>query len=377
MLRRIVSLAVGEPAPWFHQRSTSNPNYSFDLAGGYYVVMCFLGSASSSPSKSAVDALLKHRAVFDDRDFCFFGVSLDPSDEAQSRLKQMMPGIRYFWDFDGLVSRSYGSIPLDSQVGEATPYRRFWLVLDPTLRVLRTFYFDDETFDHEQVFAYLAALPPREKFTGISLQAPVLYLPNVFEPSFCADLIDRFRKRGGEESGFMREVGGKTIGLVDRTHKSRKDCYIEGEDIRHEIQIRIKRRICPEIQKAFQFRVSRMERYVVACYAAEDGGHFRAHRDNTTKGTAHRRFAVSINLNSDYDGGTISFPEYGSNQFKPPVGGALVFSCSLLHEVERVTRGERYAFLPFLYDEAAAAIRLSNNPHLAPEIGEYKLTSAF
>jgi predicted 2-oxoglutarate/Fe(II)-dependent dioxygenase YbiX len=120
-----------------------------------------------------------------------------------------------------------------------------------------------------------------------------------------------------------------------------------------------------------------MERYVVACYAAEDGGHFRAHRDTTTKGTAHRRFAVSINLNSDYDGGTIAFPEYSSNQFKPPVGGALVFSCSLLHEVERVTRGERYAFLPFLYDEAAAEIRLSNNPHLDPEVGEYKLTSAF
>ena len=71
------------------------------------------------------------------------------------------------------------------------------------------------------------------------------------------------------------------------------------------------RRVTPEIRKVHQFEVTRMERYLVACYAAEDGGHFRPHRDNTTTGTAHRRFAVSVNLNDDFDGGEVSFPEYG------------------------------------------------------------------
>ena len=68
-------------------------------------------------------------------------------------------------------------------------------------------------------------------------------------------------------------------------------------------------------------------------YAAEDNAHFRAHRDNTTKGTAHRRFAVSVNLNDDFDGGEVSFPEFAPRGYKPPVGGAVVFSCSLLHAV--------------------------------------------
>ena len=63
-----------------------------------------------------------------------------------------------------------------------------------------------------------------------------------------------------------------------------------------------------------------MERYIVACYAAEEGGHFRAHRDNTTKGTAHRRFAVSINLNDDFDGGEVSFPEYGPRELQAAAG---------------------------------------------------------
>ena len=35
----------------------------------------------------------------------------------------------------------------------------------------------------------------------------------------------------------------------------------------------------------------------------------------------------------------------------------MVFSCSLLHEATPVTRGIRYATLPFLYDDAAAALR--------------------
>jgi hypothetical protein len=111
----------------------------------------------------------------------------------------------------------------------------------------------------------------------------------------------------------------------------------------------------PEIAKAFQFRVTRIERYIVACYDAADGGHFRAHRDNTTKGTAHRRFAVSINLNDGYDGGELWFPEFGPRRYRPPAGGAVVFSCSLLHEATRVTRGVRYATLPFLYDDAAGS----------------------
>ena len=115
-----------------------------------------------------------------------------------------------------------------------------------------------------------------------------------------------------------------------------------------------------------------MERYIVPCYAAEDGGHFHAHRDNTTKGTAHRRFAVSINLNDDFDGGEVSFPEYGRRSFKPALGGTVVFSCSLLHAVSKVTRGRRYAFLPFLYDEPAAKLREANNEFLGDGIQSYK-----
>lgn len=99
----------------------------------------------------------------------------------------------------------------------------------------------------------------------------------------------------------------------------------------------------------------------MACYNGSVAGFFAPHRDNTTKGTAHRRFACTINLNADdYEGGYLRFPEFGSHTYRAPTGGAIVFSCSLLHEATPVTRNTRYAFLPFLYDEAAAKLRQAN-----------------
>jgi len=49
-----------------------------------------------------------------------------------------------------------------------------------------------------------------------------------------------------------------------------------------------------------------------------------------------------------------------------------VFSGGLLHAVSKVTRGRRYAFLPFLYDEAAAKIREENAKFLEGEAANYK-----
>jgi predicted 2-oxoglutarate/Fe(II)-dependent dioxygenase YbiX len=173
----------------------------------------------------------------------------------------------------------------------------------------------------------------------------------------------------------MRDVGGKTVLMHDHGHKRRKDYNVTDQELIKTIQSRIMRRINPELLKIYAFRATRMERYIVSCYSADDGGHFRAHRDNTTKGTAHRRFAVSINLNAEFEGGEVSFPEYGKRSYKAPAGGAVVFPCAILHQVSRVTEGMRYAFLPFLYDDAAAKIREENNKHLAEGVGEYKAAS--
>lgn len=366
-----VNLGPGDPAPWFSAQSTSNPRYTFDSAAGRYIVLCFLGSAGDEKGQAALRAIAANRQLFDDDHISLFGVTIDPTDRAQSRVRASMPGIRYFYDFDTTISRLFGSAPREMEGTAQVPVRRFWLVLDPTMRVMRVFPFSPDGSDAREPMAYLSALPAVDMYAGVKLQAPVLFLPNVFEPELCAQLIELYEAHGGEESGFMRDVDGKTVGITDLSHKRRRDYIIEDQAIIQVTQARVKRRILPEIAKVHQFHANRMERYIVGCYTAEDGGHFRAHRDNTTKGTAHRRFAISVNLNNDFEGGEISFPEYGPRSFKPPPGGAVVFSCSLLHAVSKVTRGRRYAFLPFVYDDAAAKLRQQNNAFLDANVGAY------
>ena len=57
-----------------------------------------------------------------------------------------------------------------------------------------------------------------------------------------------------------------------------------------------------------------------------------------------------------------------ARSYKAPPGCAIVFSAPLLHAVSRVTKGRRYAFLPFVYDEAAANVRAANNAFLGEGI---------
>lgn len=354
----------GDAAPWFSARSTNNARYMFHTAAGRYVLLGFFGAARRPEVDEALRLLAAQRDRFDDRQISFFGVSVDPSDEAEGRLQQSLPGIRYFWDFDLAVSKLYGATRPDAMPGPTLAYRSYWLLLDPMLRAVRAMPITATA----EMMALIASLPP---LAEESQTAPVLVLPRVLEPELCRELIARYESGETHDSGFMRDVDGKTTLLLDHSHKRRADYHIQDEELQAALRLRVQRRLIPEIAKAFQFHVTRMERYIVCCYDGASGGHFRPHRDNTTKGTAHRRFAVTINLNAeDYEGGDLRFPEFGPRTYRAPTGGAVVFACSLLHEALPVTSGKRYAFLPFLYDDAAAKLREENLKFLAPKDAE-------
>jgi peroxiredoxin/predicted 2-oxoglutarate/Fe(II)-dependent dioxygenase YbiX len=365
-------LLPGDPAPWFVQRSTSGARYHFDTAAGRWIVLCFFASAADPASHAALAAVAACRRFFDDSFACFFGVSLDPADEAGQRVAQSLPGIRFFWDFDASVSAAYGVVRDDHLPGTRVDAVRKWVILDPMLRVHRVLPFAGADGGGAALAAALAELPPVESFVGSEVAAPVLVLPGVFDRAFCARLVALYDAHGGEDSGFMRERDGKTVAVTDYGHKRRSDYLIQEQDAVDIARQLVRRRIVPEIRKAHQFEVTRMERFIVGCYEAETSGHFRPHRDNTTKGTAHRRFAVSIGLNDDYEGGELVFPEFGPRRYRSTTGLAIVFSCSLLHMVRPVTAGRRFVFLPFLYDDAAARLREANNAYLDPALGQYQ-----
>lgn len=354
---------VGDPAPWFITRSASRPDFHLSQCAGRYVVLCFIGSAGQPGTIEMLAAMQRRRDLYNDDFATIMVVSSDPEDERQHRLKDW-PGLYVMWDEGARVAATYGLIR-ESAAGLALARRTF--VLDPLLRVLAVLPIADPAEQARQVNEFVAGLPPHPPSGAGGPTPPVLILPRIFEPELCRLLIARYHT-ANEDSGFMRDhpVSGQTVAVHDHSFKRRRDHHIADEGLREHVRAVIHRRLAPEVQKAFAFQVTHIERFLVACYTAAHGGHFRGHRDNTTKGTAHRRFAVTINLNAeDYEGGDLLFPEFDRRTYRAPTGGAVVFSCSLMHEATRVTSGERYCFLPFLYDDAAAALRRENLKYVA------------
>jgi peroxiredoxin len=361
-------LTPGDPAPWFIARSPNNPRYHFDSVAGRYVALCFFGSAAAPAVGQMLAAVRQRSDVFDDDHASFFGVSADPDDERTQRLAERIPGFRLFWDFGLTVAARYGvcDTPLP---GQAARFHPTSFILDPALRVLAALPIVDPATHGQELAHVVGRLPRLGDFRPGRPAAPILLLPDLFERAFCRALIALYDRHGGQDSGYMTsDPGGRTVGVIDYGRKRRRDHMIEDAQVRQRIRGCIEGRLVPELRKAFQFRASFIERYIVACYDAGEGGYFRPHRDNTTKGTAHRRFAVTINLNAEeYEGGDLCFPEYGRETYRAPSGGAIAFSCSLLHEALPVTRGRRYCVLPFLYDESGARVRAENLEHIADE----------
>jgi predicted 2-oxoglutarate/Fe(II)-dependent dioxygenase YbiX len=345
-------LAAGDPAPWFHAATPTSKQFHFSTTVGRYMLLGFL--PQPGPARDAAfNAISAHRGLFDDAKLSVFLVICDAPSIAAAR--NQPPGLRWFFDPDGTVSRLYEALGAD---GAEHPH---WVLLDPSHRVLGSFAIADTT----GLFAQIEALPSVADYAGVELVAPALIVPRVFDPMVCRRLIDLYEADGGAPSGVMRDIDGRTVGVLD-DFKRRRDVTVADPTFQQELRSYIYRRLVPEIARVFQFQATRVERDIVACYDAADGGYFRAHRDNETLGTAHRRFAVSINLNADeFEGGDLSFPEFGPRTYRPPTGGAVVFSCALQHEATPVTRGRRYAYLPFLYDEAAARIRDANRDKFA------------
>jgi predicted 2-oxoglutarate/Fe(II)-dependent dioxygenase YbiX len=354
----------GELAPWFHAQVLGGlPRYAFHTVAGRWVIMLMIGSAAHPAPDAALQLVMRNRALFDDQRVCFFGVTIDPSDAEQGRIAQQLPGIRWILDYDRQVSTLYGAI---KQEGDAVAYAPHWLLLDPMLRVRSRV----ALAEGAALFAELAGYLDRPVEIPT---APVLIVPDVLSRELCHTLIELARRDGVSESGFMTEENGQTVMRIDHAHKRRSDYTVTDDALLTALKERLARALRPMVRRAFQFDATRVERFIVGCYEAEQGGHFRAHRDNTTKGTAHRKFACTINLNADdYDGGDLCFPEFGQRTYRAPTGGAVVFSCSLLHEARPVTRGQRYAFLPFLYDDDGARIRERNLQFVAGEHRGYR-----
>jgi peroxiredoxin len=185
---------------------------------------------------------------------------------------------------------------------------------------------------------------------------PVLVVPDVLSRTDCERLIKVYETRGNV---FLEPKHGDDAMRTDYKMRipeygraDRIDHWLVEQDSVNFIDARLQGRLFPEIQRAFQYRITRRERMRIGRYEGTRGGELHGHRDNAEPIAAYRRFAVSINLNTEaFEGGELRFPEFGDQRYRPASGAAIVFSCSLLHEAMHVTGGTRYVLLAFLFGD--------------------------
>lgn len=181
--------------------------------------------------------------------------------------------------------------------------------------------------------------------------APVLILDAILEPAFCRKLIERWN--AGRKVDDVVATSGEQ--RADASIKRRRDVLVSDQETYAFFAERLRRRVFPEIRRAFQADMASFEVPRIGCYDSRDGGRFGPHRDNRTPYTAHRRFAMTMNLNTgEYEGGDLRFAEFGRRLYRAPAGGAVIFSCSLLHEAMPVTAGRRFGVFSFFTDAKGA-----------------------
>ena len=272
---------------------------AFDPFPGRHIALAFLGSASGRGPEAALAALEANRRLVDEGRAAFFAVVSERGSGPEIAHEARFPSIRFLWDGDE-TARAFG-VDLS------------WVILDPMLRVIDVAPLEDT----DRALPQLNGSPPHRPFDPCA-PAPILTLAHVFEPELCAHLVDGFERAGGKESGFMQDQDGRSVENFDDGWKRRRDFHLTDPQLIANLRARIGRRICPEIKKAFQIRLTRIERDLVARYDSETGGHFGPHRDDTGMSVAHRRFAVSINLNADFDGARFRFPSILRDPSRPP-----------------------------------------------------------
>ncbi|MEP3073711.1 redoxin domain-containing protein [Maricaulis sp.] len=186
--------------------------------------------------------------------------------------------------------------------------------------------------------------------------APILVIPNVLEAEDCRELIDRYE--GSDGFRVAKPAPGDASGdykfaVSDYNRQDRIDHVIQDPELLARLDRRIQERVVPQVLKAFAFQVTRRESLHIARYSGPRDGIEVGHRDNQHPTSAYRRFALSIALNEDYEGGELTFREYAGRGYRGATGTAFVFSSSLLHEIEETTSGVRYNLISHFFNEAS------------------------
>ncbi len=336
----------GDIAPNFDLPAASGTRIILDsdAVAGHFTALVFLGGASIDAAAQQLRAFTAAAAQFADFSASVFVIGGEVPTVSLA-CREVGAALPLLNDAGARVRLAY----LGGGEGATT------VVLAPNRHVIAVI-----AGEGDHAAAALAAIAPvaasRRAATLSKPHPPILIVPDVLSRADCQHLMTVFALQGH----VWLPPGHNTqppphdykVRIPEYGRRDRIDHFIMNPETAGLIHARFQARLFPEIKKAFQYDVTRYEPYRVACYEGERGGELHGHRDNTLPIVAHRRFAVSVNLNTeDFEGGELRFPEFGAEVYRPETGAAIAFSCSMLHEAMHVTKGRRYVLLAFVGGE--------------------------
>ena len=345
MQQPVPRLSRGERAPDFILPSLDGtPTRFYAKAGGTPTVLLF-SDANQIDTILCLSEELKNRPSIKMSILAILENNLPSAQSVTAKNKIDFP---VFLDTQGTIKTAYRLVDDEKNI---------IFLLDANLRVLTSILLEDIQLAVKRLISIYTESWSHVEPLEIKTQAPALLLPNVLDPELCLHLIDVWETEGNVETGVELSQENRRQEVIISDSKSRRDHIVTDKKLLRLLSSSIGRRVMPELQRAFAFQATRFEGFKIVCYDAATSGIFSAHRDNLSPSAAHRRFALSLNLNQDYEGGYLRFPEFGPNLYQPEVGEAIVFSCSHLHEVTEMKNGRRFALLSFLFSEAGSQSR--------------------
>lgn len=336
------ALRPGDRLPDFIYPDQSGTNRQFynELAGGPILLLA-IGGGGPDALLAALAARRRELQELHSDAFALTGGPVAANAEAARRAGLDRP---VFADAKGelLALLLMPEAPALPGVAPVRPEHALF-VLDSNQRLLARLVERDPDRLLEAALAVLRDHVEQEVAPGEQTRsAPVLILPRVFDHALCRRLIEAWRSEHHEGTA---STGNENVYAPDR--KRTLEHVVSDPALEREVRQTLARRVGPELAKVFNFRPPfSFDGHVVMSYLPERGDFFGIHRDNL-RGESPRRFALSLNLNDDFEGGGLRFPEYSPHVYRMPAGAACVFSCSLLHEAQPVTAGQRFVMTSF------------------------------
>lgn len=191
-----------------------------------------------------------------------------------------------------------------------------------------------------------------KKTSESSLSEYIKVYDSVFTPEECKTILDEYKN--SDEWVFTRV--GATVGIVD---KDTRNCQVinlsdetiigENPSVRKNIDELIhKNAISAALSYTSEFPLCTLRHdsgYNLLKY--ETGGFYKQHTDSYKD--EPRTLAMSINLNDDYEGGSIAFFDEELD-IRGGLGSVIVFPANFMypHQIKEVTKGIRYSIVTWL-----------------------------